>query len=65
MKLSHFRSIPRSWRIRQAEAELMGMSDYMLKDIGLSRSGISTAVRGGQPPFDGGNPLREISLHGG
>ena len=34
------------WLFSRAEAELHGLSDYQLADLGLSRSQISSAVRG-------------------
>jgi uncharacterized protein YjiS (DUF1127 family) len=34
------------WLFSRAEAELHGLSDYQLADLGLSRSQIGSAVRG-------------------
>jgi uncharacterized protein YjiS (DUF1127 family) len=35
-----------AWLFSRAEAELHGLSDYQLADLGLSRSQIGSAVRG-------------------
>jgi uncharacterized protein YjiS (DUF1127 family) len=42
------RAMASEHRIRRDTRELLGMSDYMLKDIGLTRSQIGYAVRFGQ-----------------
>jgi uncharacterized protein YjiS (DUF1127 family) len=38
--------IQNAWLFSRAEAELQGLSDYQLADLGLSRSQIGSAVRG-------------------
>jgi uncharacterized protein YjiS (DUF1127 family) len=38
--------IQNAWMFSRAEAELHGLSDYQLADLGLSRSQIAPAVRG-------------------
>jgi uncharacterized protein YjiS (DUF1127 family) len=38
----------RAWIARRAERHLMEMPDYLLKDIGIARSGIGGAVRRGR-----------------
>lgn len=41
-----FGKAARWWRMQKAQAELFGMPDYLLKDIGLGRCEIGSAVRG-------------------
>ena len=38
--------VQNAWQFSRAEAELHGLSDYQLADLGLSRSQIGPAVRG-------------------
>jgi uncharacterized protein YjiS (DUF1127 family) len=38
--------VQNAWLFSRAEAELHGLSDYQLADLGLSRSQIGSAVRG-------------------
>ena len=38
--------VQNAWMFSRAEAELHGLSDYQLADLGLSRSQIAPAVRG-------------------
>jgi uncharacterized protein YjiS (DUF1127 family) len=44
-----FRLYASRWRRRSAENQLMGLDERMLKDIGLSRSEIPSAVAAAQP----------------
>ena len=38
-----------SWRARQADRVMAGLSDHMLHDIGVSRGEIAEVVRHGRP----------------
>lgn len=44
-----FRLIGRQVALRRARRELLGMPDYMLADMGISRSEIASVVRYGAP----------------
>jgi uncharacterized protein YjiS (DUF1127 family) len=42
------RHVSEEWIVKRAIAELQGLDDHMLRDIGLSRSEIESYVRHGQ-----------------
>jgi uncharacterized protein YjiS (DUF1127 family) len=43
-----FRHATEEWIVKRAIAELQGLDDHMLRDIGLTRSEIESCVRHGQ-----------------
>ena len=43
-----FRHATEEWIVKRAIAELQGLDDHMLRDIGLTRSEIKSCVRHGQ-----------------
>ena len=43
-----FRHATEEWIVKRAIAELQGLDDHMLRDIGLTRSEIESCVRYGQ-----------------
>ena len=43
-----FRHAAKEWIVKRAIAELQGLDDHMLRDIGLTRSEIESCVRYGQ-----------------
>ena len=43
-----FRHVSEEWIVKRAIAELQGLDDHMLQDIGLTRSEIESYVRHGQ-----------------
>ena len=42
------RHVSEEWIVKRAIAELQGLDDHMLRDIGLTRSEIESCVRHGQ-----------------
>jgi uncharacterized protein YjiS (DUF1127 family) len=42
------RHVSEEWIVKRAIAELQGLDDHMLQDIGLTRSEIESCVRHGQ-----------------
>lgn len=47
-KLWEMSGIPRSMRLSATEHQLMQMSDYQLRDIGITRDEVTAVVRGGR-----------------